>query len=257
MRTGLCRRTLPASQHRTPVGTHHFFGRPPRGHPPLVQPHDTIADLLRLHQVVGHKQDGRPLAAQLVDAIQALALKAQVTYGQHFVHQQHLGLYVDRHGKRQPQLHPAAVRAHGAVDELLQFRKRHDLIHHRAHLPPREPRNHPIHIDVFTPRQLRMEPGPQVDQRTQPAIYDDPSTIGLADAAYQPQQRRLPRAVAADHAHHLSGRHVQRHVLQRPKLLLHPKLAKAAHKRLLQRIRAILGIQPEPLADGFDMDAGH
>ena len=102
-----------------------------------------------------------------------------------------------------------------------------------------------------------MKPGAKVDQRTQPPVHHDPPAVGLANAAHQPQQRRLACAVAADHPHHLTRCHLQRHVLQCPELLLHAELAKPADQGLLQRVWAILGIEPEPLADGLNMDAGH
>ena len=77
-----------------------------------------------------------------------------------------------------------------------------------------EPDRHPAELDVVAAGHLVVEADADREQPGDAAAHDDATLIGREDARDRAQQRRLPRAVAADDAEHGALRHVERDVAQ-------------------------------------------
>ena len=66
--------------------------------------------------------------------------------------------------------------------------------------------------------QLRMKPGPNLEQTAYPSIEIDPAHCRLCDSGENLEQGGLARAVAPDHAHNLARHDVETHIPQRPEM---------------------------------------
>ena len=72
------------------------------------------------------------------------ALELRIAHGEHFVHDEDLGLEVRGDREGEPQVHPAAVALDGRVEEALDLRERDDLVELAVDLRFRMPRMAPF-----------------------------------------------------------------------------------------------------------------
>src|SRR5712692_371221 len=133
------------------------------------------------------------------------------------------------HGNREGQtyLHASAVGAHGIIDKLLQLGKGHNRVKPLRHLTARESGDHTIDVNVLATRQVVVEPSAETEQPTDPPAYLHMPCIGASNTANEPQQRRLPSSISANHPHHTTGRNAEAHIVQRPEVLCQPPTAEA------------------------------
>ena len=81
----------------------------------------------------------------------------------------------------------------------------------------RIPRIAPLRKTFSRPVSSGWNPGPDFDQRGDPAVNHDAPARRRRDAREQFEQRALAGAVAADHADRRSAEHVEAHILQAPR----------------------------------------
>jgi hypothetical protein len=127
----------------------HFSGRPDHLQLAFFQPRAGFAQLFHLRQSMTDEDDGATLAAELLDALGALALKALVADRQHLVDQQHFGLHVRRHGESEPNEHSRRIVLHRSVDEVLQSGELDDVVELRGDLFFGQPENRAVHEHVL------------------------------------------------------------------------------------------------------------
>ena len=87
------------------ISLQHGVGRSVRTHGPPLQPQRLAAQLAHLGGVVRHEDDTHAGLAQLGDPIPTLVLEGLVTYGEHLVDEQRLGIHVDGGGEAQAHVH--------------------------------------------------------------------------------------------------------------------------------------------------------
>ena len=75
-----------------------------------------------------HQQNRLSPALELAELVQALVRESFVSDREHFVHEQHIGVDVNRHRKSQAHIHAGRVGLHRRVDELLQLGELDDPI---------------------------------------------------------------------------------------------------------------------------------
>src|SRR6185312_16185705 len=97
-----------------------------------------------------------------------------------------------------------------------------------------------VEEDVLAPGQLRVEAGPNLQQRPGAAGHVSPTVAGLDDPRENFQQRALTGAVMPDQSDDLPGPHRDRKVLERPERVSPRLLAAAARE------------PPERALGGFD-----
>ena len=105
----------------------------------------------------------------------------------------------------EPHVHARRVGAHRQVDELLQLREGHDLVHRLADAGAREAVDRAVQIDVLAAGEVGMEARAELEQRRDPAAGLDPARGRLDDPGDEPEQRRLAGAVPADEPDRLAG----------------------------------------------------
>ena len=87
----------------------------------MVEPQRAVADGLHVAGGVRDEQDGDAARAQLVHLAHAALAEVDVADRQRFVHQQDLGIDVDRHGERQAHHHAARIGLDRLIDEVADF----------------------------------------------------------------------------------------------------------------------------------------
>src|SRR6185295_2097391 len=157
-------------------------------------------------------------ARDVADLAEALLLELRVADGEHFVHDEDLGLEVRRDGEREAHVHAARVALHRRVEEPLDLGERDDLVELRGDLRAAHPEDRAVQEDVLAARQLRMKARADLEKARDAPADPDASGRRLGDARQDLQHRGLARAVAADDAEDLAAPDLERHVLQRPEL---------------------------------------
>jgi len=89
---------------------------------------------------VAHEQHRPSFALPYVAHLaQALVLERLVADGEHLVHEQDVGIDVDRDREAQPDVHAGRVVLHRLIDEFGQLGELDDRLHRRIGLQPAEP----------------------------------------------------------------------------------------------------------------------
>ena len=190
--------------------------------------------------VMADKQDGAAVRRDIPHLAQALPLKLQIADREHFVDDQNLAAQMRRHGEGQPHIHAAAVMLHGRVEKALDAGECDDRVELAADLRARHPENRAVEEHVLAPGELLIEAGAHFQKASDAAVEIGLPFGHLRDARQNLQQRALARAVAADQRQRFAAPHVERHVFQRPELLvLHARerMPHAPDNRLSKRRR--------------------
>src|SRR5690606_12114236 len=140
------------------------------------------------------------------------------------------------------------------VDELLEPRELDDAVEALVDLALRHPEDAAVEVDVLPAGQLRVEPGPQLEQRRDLAVHRDAAPVRPVDPRHALEQRALARAVVADEAEGLALGHLERHAVERPELLVDGALEAAEDRRLERRVPLV--DETEALGDVDDLDGG-
>ena len=138
-----------------------------------------------------------------------------VAHRQDFVDEQDLGVGVDCHREAQAHVHAGGVVLHRLLEEVREAGELDDALVAGGDLALRQPEHGAVDEDVLAPRDLRVEAGPELDQRGDAAGGLEAAGGRLEDAGDQLEQGRLARAVAADDAERLAARDLERDVLDR------------------------------------------
>ena len=202
-------------------------------------------------RVVGDEDDRAAALLELEDLPEALALELLVADGEDLVQQQHVDLEMRGDRETEPHVHPRRVRAHRDVDEALQLREGDDLVHVPPDVLALEAEDGAVQVDVLAARELRVEAGAELEQRADAALDGNGAGGRLDDPRDEPEQRRLPGAVAADQPDRLAGRDARRDVAQRPDV--RPTRATPRDEQLLERADG-LRVDAEAAAGAVDLD---
>ena len=179
---------------------HRLTCRPVEGELPIPEQDSPRAETLDGGRVVGDEHDRPAALLELENLAEALALELLIADGEHLVEQEHVDLEVGGNGEAEPHVHARGIRAHGHVDESLELREGHDLLEVPVDRGPLEAEDRPVQVDVLAARELRMETGAELEQRSDPAADLDPPLGRLHDPGDQPEEGRLAGAVPADQA---------------------------------------------------------
>src|SRR3954470_13179784 len=109
---------------------------------------------------------------------------------------------------------------------------------------------------VLPPRQVRMHPGVEVEEAHGRRRGLDRTLVRLHHAAKQAQQRRFPRAVAADDAEHLALGELEAYPAQPPEILSRPP-SPALLKVAAEGPRRIRVADPKPFAEPAHGESRH
>ena len=213
--------------------------------------HGAVAKPFDGGRVVRDEEDRAAALLEGRDDAEALPLEALVPDGEDLVEEEHVRLEECRDGEAEPHGHARRVRPDGPVDRVLELSERDDLVEALANPRACQPLQHPVQLDILPAREVGMEACPELQQRADPAAGRDPARRRLDDPRDQPQQGRLPRAVASDEPDRLAGRHGEREVAKRPDLLR--ARPPAGDEQLLQRVRLACP-DDEPPGDAVDLD---
>src|SRR5580700_4637190 len=208
------------SEHRRLIPRQHVVSAARHAHRAAIDPRHPVAQPPDLVHLVTHQHDRPPCPRHVPHLPQALLLKIDVPHRQHFVHQQNLRLQVRRHRERQPHVHPARIMLHRRIDELLDLRKRHNLIELPRDLPLAHPQNRPAQVSILPPGQLPVKPRPHLQQTPHPPMNLRPTSRRSRNSRQDLQQGSLPRPVPPNQPQNLPFLHLQLHIPQSPKLFL-------------------------------------
>ncbi len=194
----------------------------------------------------------------LIDEVLAVGDEAFVADGQHLVHQQDIGVDVNRDGKAQAHVHAGGVGLHRCVDEVLELGKLDDLVEAPRDLPAREAEHDAVDEDVLAARDLGMKSRAQFDERRHPAVDPHRAARRFRDAGDELQCRTLAGPVAADDSDGTAGRHRERQIGHRRKSLLGPQMRDqgARQQRTLERRELSATVAAVDLRDVVEFDRG-
>jgi hypothetical protein len=123
------------------------------------------------------------------------------------------------HRECEPNVHPARVTLHGRVDELLDAGELDDVGELALDLPAFHAEDRAVQEDVLAAGQLGVEARTDLEQAADAAADDGAAARRRRDPRQHLEQRRLPGAVAPDHAEDFALAHAEAHVAERPDLL--------------------------------------
>ena len=208
--------------NRIDVRTYHVGGWTGTLDLAVVQPDRALAHHLHGRQVVRHEQDCAAAIAKRQHLANRAVLECDVAHRQHFVDEQDVGIHVRCHGESEPRVHARRVALQRRVDIRPEVGKVDDLVEARLHFASRQAQDDAVEKDVLAAGELRVEAGPEVDQRSQAAFGPHVTAGRSGDACQQFEDGRLARAVVADQPDGLARRQPQADVAQRPQLIFRP-----------------------------------
>ena len=170
----------------------------------VLHQHRPVAEAPHGAHVVRHEHDRPPRVAQPVELVEALLLERRVADGEHLVDQQHVGVDLDHHREREPDVHPRRVVLELHRLGVAQLGEVDHLLVALARLHRREAEHDPVEDHVVARREVRVEADAELDERRHPAVDPDLAARRLVDAGDQLEQRALARAVAPDDAEELA-----------------------------------------------------
>ena len=135
-----------------------------------IEPQRLVAEALDHAERVGDEQDGLAAALELRELVEALVREALVADGEHFVHQQHVGIDVNRHREAEAHVHAGRIGLHRRVDEVLELGELDDLVEAAGDLALGEAEHDAVDEHVLAPGDLRVEPRAELDQRRDPSV---------------------------------------------------------------------------------------
>jgi hypothetical protein len=224
--------------------------------PAVVQDHPAAADPRDQVEGVGDEQDGAAVLLELGDLVQALALERLVADGQDLVDEQDVGADVDGHGEPEPHVLARAVVLDLVVDERLELGEGDDVVEVALGLAAAQAEDGRVQVDVLAAGELAVEPGPELQQRGDPAPDLDRARGRGEDPGQHLEQGRLAGAVGADQADGLAGPDLEVDVLERPEPL---GAGLAVQQQPLLEAGGPLVVEQELLAHpgGHDRRRGH
>ena len=126
-----------------------------------------VAEALQRAHVVGDEHDRLARVAHRVEDVEALLLERGVADREHLVDQQDVGIDLDRHREREPDMHPRGVVLQLEVLELLELGELDHAVVALARLARRQAHHDPVHDDVVAGRQIQVEADAELDERRQ------------------------------------------------------------------------------------------
>ena len=129
---------------------------------------------------------------------EALLLETRVTDCQDLIDNEDIGLEMRGHSEREPHVHAAGIALDRSVQETPDLSKLHDLIELALDLCSPHAQNRAVELNVLSAGQFRVEPGADLQQRSDSAFHLDSTFSWLGDPAYHLQQGALPRTVVTD-----------------------------------------------------------
>ena len=121
--------------------------------------------------------------------------------------------------KPEPEVHPRRVALHRGVHEPLEPGELDDVVEPAGDLAAAHAEDRPVQVGVLEAGQLAVEPGADLEQRSDPAARPAPSLGRRGDVADDLEQRALACPVGADDAERLPASTGKRDVAQRPQLV--------------------------------------
>ncbi len=201
------------------------------------------------------EDDGGALFGDLAHPVQAALLEHRVADRQHLVHQQHVRLQVGRDGEAEAHLHARGVELHLPVDGAAEPGELHDVVEAAGHLAAAQAEQRAEQVDVLPAGQVRVDAGPDLDQRADPAAHVDHPAVRVHHPGQHLQQGGLAGAVGADQADRLARLDVHRDVPQRPAPVLALLAAQSAGQRVdlvAQQHPLLVGLEALPHLVGAD-----
>ncbi len=160
------------------------------------------------------EEDGLPPLLELADLVDALLLKVAVADGQGLVDDQDVGVDVHGHAESEAHVHARRVHLHGAVDESAELGELQDGRQALPDLRRAETEDRGVQHGVVAAGELRVEAGPELEDRSDVPARLQRAAGGAGHAAEKLEQGALPGAVLADDADGLSAGHLEGHFLQ-------------------------------------------
>ena len=156
--------------------------------------------------IVAYKNDGSPLAlCNGFHFSKAFVLKLAVTNCEDLVDNQDFRLEMCGYGKGEAHIHAARIAFNRRVYELLHLCERDDLVEFTPHFGTRHSEYRSVQKDILTARQVRVEAGSYLEERSDPPTYPGDAGGRLRDATEDFKERRLTCAVTAYYPDHFSG----------------------------------------------------
>ena len=132
--------------------TNGFAGRRVRHEPSLFQNYGPVTESAHLVGIVRDQQNSATIGLKLTNTVHALGLETLVTHGEHFVHDEHIGIRGHGYGKAESDVHTRGEKLDGRVDELLELGELHDLVNQAVDLASRETEHRGGEVDVVATR---------------------------------------------------------------------------------------------------------
>ena len=220
----------------------------------MVEPERAAAALCDEPEVVGHEDERLARALELGELLERSVCEGFVPDGEHLVDEQHVRVAVRRDGESEPHGHAGGVRLDGSIEKLLDARKPHDIVEPSRDLLLRQPEQQARDLDVFPARDLRVEPGAELEQRGEPSPHRDGAARGPHDVCEQLKQRRLAGAVRADDPDRFTGSDREGDPIEGHDAALAPEAEAAGQQGRLQCAVGLAHIAPVDLGRIGDRD---
>src|SRR5690606_25509453 len=122
-----------------------------------IDPNTSFAERFNCRDVVADEEDRAAFPRHVAHLAEAFALKFRVADGEHFIHDQNVGLEMCGDGEGEAHEHAAAVSLYGRVKESLDTRERHNLVKTLCYVAAAHPENASVEIDILATRQFAVK----------------------------------------------------------------------------------------------------
>jgi hypothetical protein len=124
----------------------------------VIHPDGTVSKTSYGFQIMRNENDRHTLMFELLNPANAALLKEKIADRQRFVHDQDVGIHMNRHSESEPDEHATGIGFYRAIDEISYFRKLFNRRYALSGLCIGKTENGRVQENVFAPGELRIKP---------------------------------------------------------------------------------------------------
>src|SRR5581483_8440870 len=184
----------------------------------LFQQNAARAKVIDCIHVVTDKHDRPSFASDdALHFLQTFLLELGVANRKHFIDEENFRVEMRGDGEGKAHIHSARIPFHRGIEKLFDFSEGHDFVELLFDFPASHSKDGPVQKNIFAAGELRVETGPDLEERASAAINIHSAGGRLSDSIQNLQKCALACAVAADDPDGLAPFHIERNVIHRPK----------------------------------------
>ena len=182
----------------------------------MIEQQGPSADSFHGREVMRNQQNGFAGVSQFFNAFKAPRLECYVTNRENLVQQQNIGVEVSGDGEAQSHEHARRILLHWRIERIANFSEFDNARQLGRDLPVAHSHDRAVEKYVFTPGEIRLKTGADLNQRCKSSNDLDLARARRRDARKQLDQRGFSRAVGTHDAQRLAPPYLEADITQGP-----------------------------------------